>query len=258
MALTDKARTAMVELGEMSALAIDGMSHTLKVRMWWREYVDQALFFMKVTTLPVMAVALPLGATVALQVGALTRQLGAQSVTGSAVMLGIVQQAAPLAAALLVAGAGGSAIASDMGARNIRDELAAMEVMAVDPVPRLVTPRLWAAGTIAMCLVPLVILAGVGGGWFFNVVLQGVSPGSYFGGATDLLQIADLFVALFKAFLFGVVAAAVACYRGMTCDRSPSGVGVSVRRSVVFTVLVVFAINYVVTTLYYALVPQKI
>jgi phospholipid/cholesterol/gamma-HCH transport system permease protein len=205
-----------------------------------------------------MAVALPLGATVALQVGSLTRQLGAESVTGSAVMLGIVQQAAPLAAALLIAGSGGSAMASDMGARNIRDELNAMEVMAVNPVHRLVTPRLWAAGVIAMLLVPLVIFAGVGGGFFFNVIIQKVSPGAYFSGATALLQVADLLVAMFKAFLFGMVAAAVACYRGMTCDRSPAGVGISVRRAVVLTVLLVFAINYVITSIYYVFVPQKI
>lgn len=256
--LAVKIRTILTELGELSALGIEGLRRTWDVRMWWREFVEQCLFFAKVTTLPVMAVALPLGATVALQVGALTRQLGAESVTGSAVMLGIVQQAAPLAAALLIAGSGGSAMASDMGARNIRDELNAMEVMAVNPVHRLVTPRLWAAGVVAMMLVPLVIFAGVAGGFFFNVVLQKVSPGAYFSDATSLLQPADLVVALFKAFLFGQVAAAVACYRGMTCDRSPSGVGISVRRAVVLTVLLVFAINYVITSVYYVLVPQKL
>lgn len=254
----DKVRGTLTEMGELSALMIDGLSHTPSIRIWWREFVEQSLFFAKVTTFPVMAASIPLGATVALQVGSLTRQLGAQSVTGAAVMLGIVQQAAPLSAALLIAGAGGSAIASDMGARNIRDELAAMEVMAVDPVQRLVTPRLWASGVIAMLLVPLVILAGVAGGFFFNVILQKVSPGAYFGNATDLLQIADLWVALFKAFLFGLVAAAVACYRGMTCDRSPAGVGISVRRSVVFTVIIVFALNYVITSIYFALIPQKL
>jgi phospholipid/cholesterol/gamma-HCH transport system permease protein len=85
-----------------------------------------------------------------------------------------------------------------------------------------------------------------------------VSPGAFFGGATALLQVDDLLVAIFKAFLFGMVAGVVACYRGMTCDRSPAGVGVSVQRAVVLTVLLVFAINYVVTSLYYVLVPQKI
>ena len=106
----------------------------------------------------------------------------------------MVREAAPIAAALLIAGAGGSAMTADMGARNIRDELAAMEVMAVNPAHRLVTPRLWAATTVGMLLVSLVIVAGVGGGFLFNVVLQGVSPGAYFQGADQLLRLSDLAV----------------------------------------------------------------
>ena len=200
----------------------------------------------------------PLGATVALQVGQLTRQLGAGSLTGAAVMLGIVREASPIAAALLIAGAGGSAIAADMGARHIRDELAAMEVMAVNPVHRLVTPRLWASATVSVALVSFVIVAGVAGGFFFNVVLQGVSPGAYFGNATQLLQIADLLSALIKAFIFGIIAGVVACYRGMTCTRSPAGVGIAVKRAVVLTIILVFGVNYVISSLYFVLVPQRI
>ena len=77
-------------------------------------------------------------------------------------------------------------MSSDIGSRNIRDELAAMEVMGVNPIHRLVTPRLWAASTVGVMLVSLVIVSGVGGGYFFNVVLQGVTPGAYFEGATSL------------------------------------------------------------------------
>src|SRR3546814_3150221 len=105
-------------------------------------------------------------------------------------------EAAPIAAALLIAGAGGSAMTADMGARHIRDELSAMEVMAVNPTHRLVTPRLWAATTVGVLLVSLIIVSGVGGGYIFNVVLQGVSPGAYFQGADALLRLSDLFVAL--------------------------------------------------------------
>lgn len=253
-----KLRLLLTDTGELFALAVEGLRNTGNFRTWWRDYVEQCLFLISVTAIPVMLIALPLGATVALQVAQLTRQLGAASLTGSAVMLGIVDQAAPLAAALLIAGAGGSAMASDMGARNIRDELAAMECMAINPVHRLVTPRLWAAATVGVTLVPLVVVSGVAGGFFFNVFVQGVSPGAYFSGATALLQLDDILVALFKAFVFGLVAGVVACYRGMTCARSPAGVGISVRRAVVLTVLLVFAINYVITSIYFVLVPQKI
>ena len=111
-------------------------------------------------------------------------------------VLAIVREAAPVATALLIAGAGGSAMTADLGARKIRDELAAMEVMSVNPVHRLVTPRLWAASTVGLFLVSLVSVAGIAGGYFFNVVIQKVTPGAYFQGFTSLVQLPDLYSSL--------------------------------------------------------------
>ena len=73
-------------------------------------------------------------------------------------------------------------------------------------------------------LVSVIIIAGVSGGFVFNVMLQGVSAGAYVSGATSLLQPADFLIALFKAAIFGGVAGMVACYKGMTCARGPVGV----------------------------------
>jgi phospholipid/cholesterol/gamma-HCH transport system permease protein len=131
-------------------------------------------------------------------------------------------------------------------------------VMAVNPVGRLVTPRLWAASVVGTLLVSMVIVAGIGGGFVFNVILQGVSPGAFFNGATALVRLSDLVVAIGKAGLFGFIAAAVACQRGMSCDRSPVGVGLAVKQAVVVTFLAVFSINYVITSLYVLLVPQRV
>ena len=248
----------LAEAGGTISLALEGVRHSWDVRHWWREYVVQAAFLVSVTLTPVVLIAIPLGATISLQIGQLTRQLGAESFTGAAIIVGVIREAAPIAAALLIAGAGGSAITADIGARNIRDELAAMEVMAVNPVSRLVTPRLWAAASVGMLLVSMVIVGGVGGGFFFTVVVQGVSPGAFFNGATALVRMSDLFVALGKAGIFGVIAAAVACQRGMTCDRSPIGVGIAVKQAVVITFLAVFTVNYVITSMYVVLVPQRV
>lgn len=245
-------------VGGMVSLALESLRHTTSVRRWWREYVSQATFLVGVTLLPVVLIAIPLGATISLQIGQLTRQLGGESFTGAAVIVGVIREAAPIAAALLIAGAGGSAMAADMGARNIRDELAAMEVMSVNPIARLATPRVWAATTVGILLVSMVIVGGVGGGFFFNVVVQGVSPGAFFNGATSLVRMSDLWVALGKAGIFGFVAAVIACQFGMTCDRSPIGVGLGVKQAVVVTFLAVFTINYVITSMYVILVPQRV
>ena len=253
-----RVRFVLVEAGGMCSIALEGLRNTPRIRDWWPEFVEQSVFLARVTTVPVMLIALPLGATISLQIGQLTRQLGAESLTGAAVIVGIVREAAPIAAALLIAGAGGSAMTSDMGARNIRDELSAMEVMAVNPVHRLVTPRLFAASLVGMLLVSLVVVAGVGGGFVFNVMLQGVSPGAYFQSGASLLRISDLYVSLLKAGLFGFIAAVVACHRGMNCARGPVGVGLAVKQAVVLTFLAVFIVNYVITTLYTILSPQAL
>lgn len=242
----------------MIALALEGTRRTWDIRNWFVDFLDQCSFLTRVTILPVMLVSLPFGATISLQIGQLVSQLGAQSFTGAAAVTATVQQVAPVATALLIAGAGGSAIASDMGARNTRDELAAMEVMGVNPVHRLVTPRLWASSIVGVLLVSVVIVAGVGGSFFFNVIVQGVSPGAFFGGATQLLQFSDLVVGLLKAGIFGFVAATVACFRGMNCDGGPVGVGRAVTEAVVQTFLAVFIINYVMTAIYLTLYPPVV
>lgn len=258
MELTRRVGGALDNLGLMVALWGDGLRGTVRLRQWRGEYLEQCWFLVKVTLLPVVLVALPLGATISLQVGDVARQLGAQSATGSVVISAMVREVAPLAAALLISGAGGSAITADMGSRHVRDELAAMEVMGVSPTSRLVTPRLWASATVGVLLVSMVVLSGVLGGYVFNVVVQGVTAGAYLDGATTLLQVADLVQALVKAGIFGLIAGVVACHMGMTCRRSPGGVGRAVNRAVVVTFLLVFTANYVMTVLYFALVPQRV
>ena len=96
-----------------------------------------------------------------------------------------------------------------------------MEVMSINPVHRLVTPRLWAAATIGILLVSLVSVAGLAGGYVFNVIVQGTTAGAYFSGFTQLVQLADLWSSLAKAFVFGFIAAMVACYKGLYARAAP-------------------------------------
>ncbi len=242
----------------MFAIGLEATRRTWDVKLWWREFVEQCWFIVTVATLPVLLMSIPIAATVALQVGDLTSQLGAEAATGAAVTLGIIREAAPVVTALLIAGAAGTAMSSDMGSRNIRDELDALQVMGINPVHRLVTPRLWAGAVVGTLLVAVVIVAGVGSAFFFNVLVQGVSPGAFWQGSTILLQTPDLLVGLFKAFLFGFVAAMVACYKGITCQKGPIGVGQAVMQAVVITLVMLLFINLVITNLYFALVPQRL
>jgi phospholipid/cholesterol/gamma-HCH transport system permease protein len=222
-----------------------------------REFVQQAWFISSVSILPAALVSIPFGAVIALQLGSLVRQLGAQSFTGAASVLAVVREAGPIVTALIIAGAGGSAICADLGARKIREELDAMRVLGIDPIQRLVVPRVLASMLVAVLLNGLVNVVGVGGGYFFNIVLQGGTPGAYLASFQALGQLPDLVVGEIKALVFGAVAALVASYKGMTARGGPKGVGEAVNQSVVITFMLLFALNFVITAIYFQVVPQK-
>jgi phospholipid/cholesterol/gamma-HCH transport system permease protein len=202
-------------------------------------------------------VSIPFGAVIALQLGNLTKQLGAQSFTGSAAVLAIVREASPIVTALLIAGAGGSAICADLGSRKIRDELDAMEVLGISPIQRLVVPRVLAASLVAVLLNGLVSVVGVIGGYYFNVVMQHGTPGAYLASFTALAQLPDLYAGEVKALVFGALAALVAAYKGLNPKGGPKGVGDAVNQSVVVTFMLLFAVNFILTAVYFQIVPQK-
>jgi phospholipid/cholesterol/gamma-HCH transport system permease protein len=109
--------------GSLFAFALDTGRASVRLPFQLREFLQQAWFVASVTIIPTALVAIPFGAVIALQVGGLIKQFGAQAFTGSAAVLAVVREASPIATALLIAGAGGSAICADLGARKIREEL---------------------------------------------------------------------------------------------------------------------------------------
>lgn len=222
----------------------------------WREFIEQAWFITSVTLMPTILVSIPFGAVISLQVGNLTGQLGAQSFAGASAVLAVVREAAPIAAALLIAGAAGSAICSDMGSRKIREEIDAMEVLGVDPIYRLVVPRVVATMFVAILLNGLVIGAGIAGGYFFNVIIQGGSAGSFLSSFTTLATLPDLYISMVKAVTFGYLAAIVGAYKGLNAGGGPSGVGRAVNESVIIAFMLLFFLNAIITAIYFQVVPQ--
>jgi phospholipid/cholesterol/gamma-HCH transport system permease protein len=243
--------------GGFVAFSLDTLRASLRRPFQLREFVEQAWFISSVSILPAALVSIPFGAVIALQLGSLVRQLGAQSFTGAASVLAVVREAGPIVTALIIAGAGGSAICADLGSRKIREELDAMEVLGIDPIQRLVVPRLFASMFVAVLLNGLVSVVGVAGGYFFNVVLQGGTPGAYLASFQALGQLPDLISGEIKALAFGAVAALMASYKGMTAKGGPKGVGDAVNQSVVLTFMLLFALNFIITAIYFQLVPQK-
>lgn len=132
-----------------------------------------------------------------------------------------------------------------------------MMVLGIDPIHRLVVPRVLACMLVAVFLNGLVSVVGVMGGYVFNVMMQGGTPGAYLASFTALAQTPDLYQGMAKALVFGLIAAIVSTYMGMNAGGGPQGVGQAVMESVVITFLLLFLANFILSALYFQLVPAK-
>ncbi len=241
--------------GEIALMVVEVTKRTFTRPFQFREFLEQAWFITSVTLMPTILVSIPFGAVISLQVGNLTGQLGAQSFAGATAVLATVREAAPMAAAMIIAGAAGSAICSDLGARKIREEIDAMEVLGIDPIERLVVPRVVATMFVAFMINGIVIGTGIGGGYFFTVIVQGGSAGSFLSSFTALASLPDLYIAMIKAVIFGFLAAIVGAYKGLNAGGGPSGVGRAVNEAVIIAFMALFFLNAVITAIYFQVAP---
>jgi phospholipid/cholesterol/gamma-HCH transport system permease protein len=196
---------------------------------------------------PALMMTLPYSVILTFIFNILLNEIGAGDFSGTGAAIGTVNQIAPIVTVLVVAGAGSTAMCADLGARTIREELDAMRVLGINPIHRLVVPRVLAATTVALALESAVTVVGLAGAFFFTVYAQHVSAGAFVTGLTTLTGLADVIVSLVKAMLFGMAAGLIACYMGISVGGGPAGVGNAVNETVVFTFMVLFAINVIVT-----------
>src|SRR5271168_2289790 len=172
----------------------------------WREFVANGWFLMRVSLLPTIAVSIPETVLLIFTLNVLLAEFGAADVSGAGAGIAAVTQLGPIVTVLVVAGAGATAICADLGARTIREEIDAMRVLGIDPIHRLVVPRVLASTLVALLLNGLVCAIGLSGGYVFSVFLQGVNPGAFINGLTVLTGLRELLLAEVKALLFGVMA----------------------------------------------------
>jgi phospholipid/cholesterol/gamma-HCH transport system permease protein len=191
--------------------------------------------------------ALPFMVLLVFTFNILLLEFGAADFSGAGAAYGAVTQIGPVVTVLVVSGAGATAMCADLGARTIREELDALRVMGIDPIQTLVVPRVLAAVFVATLLASVVMVVGIVGGFFFSVYVQHVTPGAFVGGMTLITGLPDVVISLVKAALFGLAAGLIACYKGISVQGGPTGVGNAVNETVVYTFVALFAINIIAT-----------
>jgi phospholipid/cholesterol/gamma-HCH transport system permease protein len=234
-------------LGDFFAMSMDTVVEMFKPPFAFREFVEQTWFVARVSVLPTIMMAIPFVVLTTFILNLLLIEIGAADASGAGAALGAVLYIGPIITVLVIAGAGATAMCADLGSRTIREEIDALRVLGLNPVHRLVVPRVLAATLVATMLTSLVIVVGLTFGFLFSVYLQHVTPGAFVASMTLLVGIPELVIALSKAVLFGFFAGLIACYKGLSVGGGPQGVGNAVNETVVFTFLTLFVIGTITT-----------
>ncbi|SNR82166.1 phospholipid/cholesterol/gamma-HCH transport system permease protein [Haloechinothrix alba] len=224
---------------------------------YWGEVRDQIFLTIKLCWFPliVSTTVFGLGAG-GIQAGHLTTLFGVPERLGGLAVLGSIREFAPWINAMVIAGVMGTAITADLGARRIREELDAMQVLGVDPIRTLVVPRV-VAMTIVTALFNLVALVfGVIGIFIGAVAISGASSAGFYSQFFANATTTDVWASVAKTAIFGLIVGLVCCYKGYLAGGGPIGVGRAVNQAVVIAFAAIWIFNAVFTTILLGLNPH--
>jgi phospholipid/cholesterol/gamma-HCH transport system permease protein len=217
--------------------------------------VRDQIHFLGNYSLAIIAVSgLFVGFVLSLQGYYTLQRYGSAEALGLLVALSLVRELGPVVSALLFAGRAGTSLTAEIGLMKAGEQLSAMEMMAVDPINRILAPRFW-AGVITMPLLAAVFSAvGILGGWLVGVVLIGVDEGSFWSqmqGGVDVWS--DVGNGVIKSIVFGVTVTFVALLQGYVAQPTPEGVSRATTRTVVVASLAVLALDFILTAMMFSI-----
>jgi len=212
--------------------------------------VIRELYFTGVQSLIIILVSgLFVGMVLGLQGFETLQRYGAESAVGTMVALSLLRELGPVVSALLFASRAGSAITAEIGLMKATEQLAAMEMMAVDPIARVVAPRFW-AGVISMPLLAALFSAiGVYGGYLVAVILIGVDEGSFWSQMQSAVDFHyDVVNGIIKTCVFGIAVTAIAVFEGYDAAPTAEGVSGATTRTVVTSSLAILGLDFILTS----------
>jgi phospholipid/cholesterol/gamma-HCH transport system permease protein len=259
--LTERAllpvRHVLEEFGDMMLLTGRTLSSALRPPYaYGGELVSQFLFTLRLCWLPLLisTVAINYGAP-GIQAANILGLIGALDRIGGFFVIIVVREIGPAVTAVVLAGVAGTAITADLGARKVREELDALQVLAVDPVKNLVVPRFLALMLVTGLFSIYAVLFGLFGGILADL-LNGGSLGPFWSTLFSNANTTDLWGSTLKSTIYGAIIAIVCCYKGMSASGGAEGVGRAVNEAVVISFLGIFAFNYIFTQTLLATHPQ--
>ena len=196
----------------------------------------------------IMLSGLFVGMVLGLQGFQLLQRFGSEAALGSAAAIGLVRELGPVITALLFAGRAGTALASEIGLMRATDQLAAMEMMAVDPIRYVVVPRFLGAIIAMPLLAAIFSVIGLYGAQLVGVQIMGVDSGSFWSQMQSAVELRDINEGLVKSAVFGIACSLIAVYQGYYAAPTAEGVGLATTRTVVTSAVVVLFLDYLLTS----------
>lgn len=251
------ARSLFEQVGDMMILTARTLVSAVKPPYpYGEEFIGQFLFALQLCWFPLLVstVAFGFGAP-GLQAANFLSLFGALDRLGGFFVLASIREFAPFVTAVVVAGVAGTAITADLGARKIREELDALQVLGVDPIKNLVVPRFLSLMVVTALLDVFAIVFGLSAGIAAELIYD-QSLGGFFATLFTNATVTDIAVSVLMCTMFGAIIAIICSYKGMTASGGAEGVGRAVNQAVVISFVSVFFFQFVVTSIVLATNPQ--
>ena len=217
-----------------------------------RNRIIEQMAVVGIESLPIVLITLLFGGMViGLQTAKELIMYGASQYSGSIVSLSVAREIAPTLTGIVVAARIGSAFAAELGAMRITNQIDAMRALAIDPVRYLVTPRLVAAAIMLPVLTMFGNVMGLIGGLLTSLNV-GISYQTFMNSAANYLTVYDIAGGLLKTMVFGIIIAITACYIGLNTEGGAAGVGRSTTSAVVWSIVLLYGSNFIMSWLLYA------
>lgn len=215
--------------------------------IYWADYLIQSDIIGVGSVSIVILAGFFTGCVLALQSSATLAQFGATAVTGQFVAMSMIRELGPVLTGVMVSGRNASSMASELGSMVVTEQIDAMRALGVDPMRKLVTPRIFACITMLFFLTILANACGILGGGAVTVVLNHQNGTQYFAMAYEHLTYPDILQGLVKPLFFGYIIASVGCYSGMRTTGGTEGVGRSTIQAVVTSSVLIIVVDFLIS-----------
>jgi len=249
------ARQIVYAVQEYSLFAWRALTNLYRPPIYWSEFLMQADIIGVGSLSIVILSGISTGGVLALQSAATLSAFGATAVTGQFVSLTMIRELGPVLTGIMVSGRNASSMASELGSMVVTEQIDAMRALGVDPMRKLVTPRLYACIFMLFFLTILADAFGIFGGAFVTIFMNHQNGTQYFSQAWEHLRYPDIIQGLVKPLVSGYIIASVGCFYGMRTTGGTEGVGRSTIDAVVFSSVIIIFADFLLTQILLTLFP---